>query len=269
MKDTLEKLLQGIEQRRQALLNEDSEYDLHQLRVSVRQLRSLLKFEEHPVAWQLRLEWGYLVSHTNPARDWDTLAERLDKLPQDQQAVALIEAVEGRRRQIWKDMQRALRNQAWDDTSTGMVAYLDSAFDDQRAPPSPELQIAEARARVDAAWSRAQRDGDNRSWHKLRTAIKDLRYILESFPLGTVDEPVALCERIQDHLGCWHDSLMHRHLLREVDKDMPSEERSAREAIARLDTELFAESMRCLKETRHVMAARNQLLERHSSSKQD
>ncbi|MEM0953619.1 MAG: CHAD domain-containing protein [Pseudomonadota bacterium] len=264
MKATLTELLENVVLRRQALLDEHSEYDLHQLRVSVRRLRSLLRFEEQPGAWQLRREWGYLISHTNPARDWDTLAERLDNLPQDQQPVALIEVVDGHRRQIWKDVVRSLRNQAWDETASHMSAYLEKAFEDERAPPGPDSQIGEARVRVEQSWQRAQANGDNRSWHKLRSAIKDLRYNLESFPPGTVDEPVALCERIQEHLGAWHDCLMHRELLQVVDREMPANERSAREAIARLDTELFAESMRCLKETRHVMAARAKLLERHS-----
>ncbi len=262
MKTTLSELLETICMRRDALLSEYSEYDLHQLRVSVRRLRSLLRFEEQPSAWQLRREWGFLISHTNPARDWDTLAERLDELPEDQQPVTLIEAVEQQREHIWKDVLRALRNPQWDSTTENMRSYLELAFSDDRLPPDNETTLAEARTRVNQAWERAQASGDTRSWHKLRTAIKDLRYNLETLPNGTVDEPVALCERMQEQLGIWHDSLMHREILHAISATLPADERSAREAIANLDTELFTESMRCLKEARHTMAARAQLLER-------
>ncbi|MEE4661184.1 MAG: CHAD domain-containing protein [Halieaceae bacterium] len=262
MKVTLGELLDSIVRRRAALLNDYSEYDLHQLRVSVRRLRSLLRFEDLPTAWQLRREWGFLISHTNPARDWDTLAERLDALPEDQQPVALMQAVEERRDKVWKDALRSLRNAQWEDSAQRMREYIDQTLDSERKPPDPTVLIEEARTRVNQAWERAQAEGDTRSWHKLRTAFKDLRYNLEALPPGSVDEPVALCERMQDLLGVWHDSLMHRELLQDIARSIPADERSAREAIANLDTELFAQSMRCLKEARHVMAARAQLVER-------
>jgi uridine kinase len=47
-----------------------------------------------------------------------------------------------------------------------------------------------------------------------------------------------------------------------VDADLAQDEKAAKDAVAELDTDLFAEGMKALKETRHVMAARQQLLER-------
>ena len=67
MRKTQVELLETIKSRRTALSLEYDEYALHQLRVAVRRLRSLLRFEEAPEAWQLRREWGYLISQTNPA----------------------------------------------------------------------------------------------------------------------------------------------------------------------------------------------------------
>ena len=112
------------------------------------------------------------------------------------------------------------------------------------------------------AWAYAQKHDEPRAWHKLRIAIKDLRYSLNSLSQTDVDEPIELCKRLQDLLGTWHDSIIHHQLLQIVDRDLAPDEKAAKDAAAELDTDLFAEGMKALKETRHVMAARQQLLER-------
>ncbi len=262
MKEALGKLLVQIQARREALLAEYSEYDLHQLRVSVRRLRGLLRFEAHPDAWQLRREWGFLASQTNPARDWDTLAARIEDLPEDQQPVGLLSAVERHRDRIWKQVLTALRDPQWEQTGRSMGAYIDSYVEDQRPPVEQEAAIREASLRVSQAWEYLSSHDEPRAWHKLRIAIKDLRYSLDSLSQTEVDEPIELCKRLQDLLGTWHDSVIHRQLLDLVDKDLANDEKAAKEVLAELHTDLFAEGMKSLKETRHVMAARQQLLER-------
>ncbi len=263
MKDSLGELIKTISARRNALQEEYTEYDLHQLRVAVRRMRGLLRFEESPEAWQLRREWGYLVSHTNPARDWDTLAERLEELPENEQPVGLMAAVERHREKVWKDVLRALRNPQWDETTARMESFI-SVADPEREEVEPEQVIREASLRVNQAWERAQERGDSQAWHKLRVAIKDLRYSLDTLSQTDVDEPIALCKLLQEQLGTWHDSIMHRGLLTMVDRDLGPDERSAKDAAAELNTDLFAEGMKALKEARHTMAARAQLLDRNS-----
>ncbi|MEE4193324.1 MAG: CHAD domain-containing protein [Halieaceae bacterium] len=262
MKDTLAQLQDQIAARRGALLQEYSEYDLHQLRVAVRRLRGLLRFEAHPDAWQLRKEWGFLISQTNPARDWDTLFARIEELPEDQQPVGLLSAVERHQQKVWNDVISALRNAQWEATARRQQAYTESHIEAERAPLEKEKSIGEASMRVNLAWDYAEKHDEPRAWHKLRIAIKDLRYSLDSLSQTEVDEPIELCKRLQDLLGSWHDSIIHRDLLKRVDADLAQDEKAAKDAVAELDTDLFAEGMKALKETRHVMAARQQLLER-------
>ncbi len=262
MKNTLAKLQKQIAARRDALLQEYSEYDLHQLRVSVRRLRGLLRFEGHPDAWQLRREWGFLVSQTSPARDWDTLVARIEDMPEDQQPVGLLSAVERHQHRVWDEVITALRDPQWATTSQQLQAYIDKHIDDQRAPIDREASVREASMRVNQAWEYAEKHDKPRAWHKLRIAIKDLRYNLDSLSQTEVDEPLELCKRLQDLLGTWHDSMIHHELLLIVDRDLAADEKAAKDAAAELDTDLFAEGMKALKETRHVMAARQQLLER-------
>ena len=262
MKNDLAELVNTIGARRNALLQDYSEYDLHQLRVAVRRVRTLLRFEAQPEAWQLRREWGFLVSHTNPARDWDTLAERLDDLPEEEQPVGLVAAVQRQRDKVWKEVLVTLRDSQWETTHARMRAYLDRATDPEHDPVDGEQMISDASDRVNQAWERARERGDNHSWHKLRIAIKDLRYSLDTLSQASVDEPVELCKQLQDRLGIWHDSIIHRELLQVVDRELGPDEKSARDAAAELDTDLFAEGLKSLKEARHTMAARAQLLER-------
>ena len=232
----------------------------------MRRLRGLLRFEEQPVAWQLRREWGYLVSHTNPARDWDTLAERLEELPDEEQPVGLVAAVQRQREKVWKSVLRSLRLPQWEETRERTLAYLDQAVEPEREPLDPERVIQEASDRVNSAWERARERGDNRSWHKLRVAIKDLRYSLDTLSQTSVAEPIALCKLLQDELGKWHDSIVHRELLQTISGELAADETAARAAAAELDTDLFAQGVKCLKEARHIMAARAQLLDRSRAS---
>lgn len=265
MKETLADLAKQIADRRKALLNEYSEYDLHQLRVTVRRLRTFLRFEEQPAAWQLRRDWGYLISQTNPARDWDTLAARIEELPEEQQPVGLVSAVERHREQVLKEVALSLRDKKWDTARRETRTYTEQSIEDDRQLPSPESVLAEASARVNHAWERARNRADARSWHKLRIAIKDLRYSLDTLGHGSVREPVELCKLLQQELGKWHDSIVHRDLLKLVERELRPEEKAARIAVEQLETELFDEGMKCLKEARHMMGARAKLLERPST----
>ncbi len=262
MKDTLAQLQDQIAARRSALLEEYSEYDLHQLRVAVRRLRGQLRFEPHPDAWQLRKEWGFLISQTNPARDWDTLFARIEELPEDQQPVGLISAVERHQQTVWDGVISSLRDAQWQTTARRQQAYIDNHVEETRAPLEQKKSIQEAGMRVNMAWNYAEKNDEPRAWHKLRIAIKDLRYSLDSLSQTEVDEPIELSKRLQDLLGTWHDSIIHRGLLKLVDADLAPDEKAAKAAVKGLDTDLFAEGMKALKETRHVMAARRQLLER-------
>ena len=78
----------------------------------------------------------------------------------------------------------------------------------------------------------------------------------------SVNEPIELCKLLQQELGTWHDSIIHRDLLKVIERELRHEEHAARTALSALENELFDEGMRCLKEARHMMGARAKLLER-------
>ena len=63
---------------------------------------------------------------------------------------------------------------------------------------------------------------DETSWHKLRIAIKNLRYTLDQAcpdqEKQTPEETALrlLCKRLQTELGDWHDTVVHRGLLAQL-----------------------------------------------------
>ena len=60
---------------------------------------------------------------------------------------------------------------------------------------------------------------DDKHWHKLRLAIKELRYTLDNVPVGSQDAPkpklIKHCKRLQDALGTWHDTVVHVRMVKE------------------------------------------------------
>jgi CHAD domain-containing protein len=249
----LQEILSQVESRRNALLSEYDEYKLHQLRVTVRRLRGLLRFEDEPQAWQLRREWGYLVSHTNAARDWDTLTNRIEALPADSQPVVLTDTLEQSRERIWRKVIKHLQKEDWEETTRQTQKYLQSRVADGRQPPDGSDAVREASLRLQRAWTRAREYDDNRAWHKLRIAVKDLRYSLDTLSAGDVSSAQELCKTLQDALGQWHDTIIHKALLNEIDVELGKDEHAAREAIGKLLDSLEREGRQCLNQANRLL----------------
>ena len=267
MKRSLQDLLKHIKDRRSALLKDDyDEHQLHQLRVNVRRLRGLLRFEDSHEAWQLRREWGYLISHTNSMRDWDTLAARVDELPENEQPVGLVDTLTATRQRIWRKIRKSLKSDDWKDTARRTRAYLKHRVADEHPPPDANAIIREASARLSEAWARAQEQDNNRAWHKLRIAVKDLRYSLDMLGEDASDQRIDLCKELQAQLGTWHDSIIHRDLLDEIDRELGKDELAAKQSIERLQNQLKLDGAQCLKEARHILTNRGSLLLQGSSS---
>ena len=261
MKRTLEELLQQIKARRAKLLEEDyDEYQLHQLRVTTRRLRGLFRFEDNPDAWQLRREWGYLISHTNRLRDLDTLATRLEQVPEAMRPISLVDTLSSVRSREWQLTRKSLKNDGWAESQQRTRDYLEHQLGDQDKEPDATTTIHEATGRLNRAWRRAREQNDKRAWHKLRIAVKDLRYSLDAFTEDAADPRIAICKELQEELGDWHDAVIHGSLLEELDRELGRDETAAREGVARLQEDLRLEGEACLKKAHYVLTARGSQL---------
>jgi len=218
----LAELTEGLEQATASLRDGYQAEQLYALRVGMRRLRSLLKPLGSTRARQFRKEWGGFAAVTNRARDWDVflLAAR-NLLPEEQYSEfevrnrhhvlfcheAVIELIESApwRRHIreWRQyLERPHHHEA----------------EELMAPRSLDLALSGARTALAAA----RASGDERAWHKVRIAVKEVRYQAESGAGGTAEDPVQTelieqCKPLQALLGSWHDCVVQLQLLEELE----------------------------------------------------
>jgi CHAD domain-containing protein len=230
---------------RSSLLANYNDEELHQLRVTLRRMRSVLRGVPGGKARRLRHRLGALARTTGDARDWDTLyAGTRDQLTTEQfnkLEPLLHKRRESARSQVYrmfhaKQWLTALRR--WDV----LAGKTDLDADSLRMVPG---ELAARLRRATKTADKAMAKDDEKHWHKLRIAIKELRYALDtgSDEMSASERPELLqqCKTLQTLLGDWHDTVVHRQLLDTLsgsgssDAATPSEEaaRELRQVLAK------------------------------------
>jgi adenylate cyclase len=196
---------------------------LHQLRVGLRRLEVALKafgeaFEQ-PWLEELRGRAKVLSSRLGPARDLDVFLEELLAAPakafsgeDDAEMFAALRAeAEEARKQAWEQASASIASADFatflDDVAALAQSRLPLARDNRLAPMARRMlkrQAARAKKRGRAA--RSQEEGD---LHRLRIALKKLRYTVEFFaPLykkTKVKRYLSQIKMLQDSLGRLND----------------------------------------------------------------
>jgi CHAD domain-containing protein len=208
---------------------------LHQMRVGFRRLRvAFTSFGEHfrnAELDKLRGRAGRMAEHLGPARDLDVFMD--DLLEPAAQANGAVESFE-----LLRARANEARRIAWDFAVTHVLSQPFAAFmadlntaverriwlDDAKSTsafgqPAQELAAHVLSHRLKAAKKRARRLGDasDEQVHRLRIALKKLRYTGEFFaPLfdkdGVAEFGLRL-SRMQDSLGAVHDVIVARETL--------------------------------------------------------
>ncbi len=183
-------------------------------------MRSFLKSRSGRKARHLRHELGKLADATNAARDWDTLMQRAESALEGERLRLLEDDLHKGAAAAHRPALDMLDSDRWPDVMRQWEAYIHRHPPSDRATNSKGKELRRAGDRVVHAWQRANLAGSSRNWHKLRIAVKDLRYRLEADP-GTaksVERAKLLerCKQLQDLLGDWHDTVVHLQLLREI-----------------------------------------------------
>jgi CHAD domain-containing protein len=211
----------------------DTEF-LHDLRVSVRRARSVLrelKGVHPPRPWsKLRTELKWVQTVTGPLRDldvqlleWDEVAgSRADEL------APLLAILEKRRAAELARVRRALRGRRFAATLEAWRALAQTppaADDDEDRPRAPLPIEAVAADRIRTVYRRMVSDGDritdespDEDLHELRKRGKELRYLLELFGSLFADDVVKPTVRalkdLQDVLGRFQDRSVQTTALR-------------------------------------------------------
>jgi CHAD domain-containing protein len=172
----------------------------------------------------------------------------------------LQDAVEKKRKQIWRRTRQSLNSDDWGKTLHRTRSYLGRHPDEQAPQDGGTVSIDEASKRLARAWARARTRDSDRAWHKLRIAVKDLRYSLDTLAPDLVDYRIELCIALQAQLGTWHDSIVHRELLQELEKSLNSDAGETLGAVQQLQATLVREGSQCLAVARKLLTDSEELL---------
>lgn len=238
--------------RRDSLLIEYDHEDLHRLRVYIRRARALLKQYPDNQSKAIRAEWRTLADKTNAARDWDTLAIYVDRTLAPEQRRAILPRVQRHIDAARDHVIEALRSDDWDTTWRHWLHWAEDG-DKGGAAGAPTLDARDMLHAARTAAHHALSRQDERSWHKFRIAIKNLRYSLGSpFAKSSWKKKERkalkrLCKRLQEHLGKWHDTVVHGRLIESMLDDTPANDSgNERDVLRSLLTGIESRRLRCL-----------------------
>lgn len=207
----------------------DADDAVHQMRVAIRRIRSLLRAAPHAVAdsSEINGELRWLAGVLGTARDAEVLAQRyrraLNKLaPSLVRGLVVERLVDGgvqRYRAGWAESVAALDSPRY----RSLLARLDALSatpTDGRPDGSPDTDIdtvhaAYRRVRKAAKATRVGGTGrDDAAPHRIRKAAKRLRYTAAAMGASSIEEQA---KAIQTLLGEHQDSVVSRaHLLAEA-----------------------------------------------------
>jgi inorganic triphosphatase YgiF len=217
---------------------------VHQMRVGLRRLRSLLKmFEElTPLPAGLDQELRWLGDELGAARDWEVLAgDTLSDLMHEQNDALLPSLQQAAQAQA--DSNRARAAQAVGSTRYArlvldLVAWLHGARWQRETSPEQREALS---APVDRFARRVLKQGERRmkrrarnlaqadapTRHRLRIAAKRMRYATEFlsslYPQRQVRPFVRALTALQDSLGKLNDEAVAQGLLRELAQRQPAQ----------------------------------------------
>jgi CHAD domain-containing protein len=219
----MKKLTRRLEKRRRALLERYDEEDLHQLRITLRRMRGRLEGAGDKELRQLRKDLGALADTTNAARDWDTLALYARTRLSVRQFETLAPWLRQQQQTAHTLVLELLESDQWHEILARWKDYSPDTVDTaSQYNTAIEEGLPDAMQRVSVARVRALDRERDRDWHKLRIAIKELRYRLDEQPKEERDRQVrqtlSLCKQLQEELGSWHDTVVHRQLLHGADQ---------------------------------------------------
>jgi CHAD domain-containing protein len=188
---------------------------LHQVRVALRRLMSLARLFSRPdPAWLAPLR--ELMAVLNPARDWDVfLRETLPRLPLPKDEAFLAHATA-----LAADARQAAQTALAAPAFTRSILTLGRAL---LTPPATDMNASEWAARVlEQRWKGVRRrgaalaGGDASARHRLRIAVKKLRYATDALA-GLYgkrgDKAVAGLEALQESLGALNDLAVAERLM--------------------------------------------------------
>jgi len=219
LRDSLLELTANIIAHSDKLLRDYQPIDLHQFRVNVRYIRSILKQLKRGHARDFNKAWGGFFAATSQARDWDVFVQNAGELLTPAQFSQFQSTIRPRIRISHDEVLDALHSHQWQRHLGDWQRFLERLEGDQAAmPPGLIAQVLDKARKVCAM---AQLVDDDYTWHRFRIAVKNVRYVA----IACLDDPgydqdeiirvIESCKVLQAHLGVWHDTVVQLELLAE------------------------------------------------------
>lgn len=226
---------------------------VHQLRVALRRLRSVLKAfrgaARGPALDGLDESLKVLARRLGPARDWDVFldglaAEAGAALGEDRRLSALVRAAEAKRDAAYAALRRELDGPGFRRLALdGVSLLLRRPWRDEADAAALDAPLAEfAAALLDKRWRKLRGGAEGiaehsfEALHELRLEAKRLRYAAELFaPLWGGKAARRFLKRLsalQEALGTVNDAAVARGLLSALDGGAPAWAAGAVEGFA-------------------------------------
>ena len=216
---------------------------VHQLRVAMRRLRSVLKVfrpvTDAPQGRALDEALQGVLKLLGPARDWDVFlagigAEMATLLPDDRRMRSLLRAAEAERQAAYRGLAEALEGPAWRGLLLAGIGFLlikpwregadPPRLDSLDAPPQEFATLV-----LDKRWRKLRKAGEDieelepEALHELRLDAKRLRYAAEVlapiFPSKATRRFQRHLAALQEELGLSNDAAVARVLMQQLDRD--------------------------------------------------
>ncbi|NMJ42118.1 CHAD domain-containing protein [Roseomonas sp. JC162] len=233
-------LIEVIRQQSARIRQDGGPEAVHQTRVALRRLRSVLRVfraaTDGPPLRALDARLREVLSVLGPARDWDVFIGGIGRqvstaFPDETRIAALLRAAKGRRHAAYEAVLAMLDGPAWrmlliDATGTLLARpWREEASSEALA--ALEARVGEfARSILDRRWHRLRRAGEDfeqlssEALHELRLDGKRLRYAAEVFaPVFGPKAARRFLRRVaalQEGLGIANDAAVARGLARSL-----------------------------------------------------
>jgi CHAD domain-containing protein len=205
---------------------EDPE-DLHQMRVSVRRLRAVLKSapQSVPDSDRLRAELGWFGAALGPVRDLDVLIDRLraesDDFPDDERGVAatLLDGLVNERIAARERLTSALNSSRYRTLLGHLAQAANSPIDPTAAEPELMDLVRAPYRKLRRAVRALPADPPDEQLHRLRILGKRLRYAAELVKPITgrqLKELVRASKELQEVLGEHQDACVAEQEVRRL-----------------------------------------------------
>ncbi len=231
--------------------------DLHRLRISIRRIRSLLKQVSDRNARHFRKTWGGFAAVTNQARDWDVFLKAARAMLSDAEYQEFRSTLMPQVLANHEAVIEVLQSAQWQRHLAEWQRFLKLIDDRVIGNGKPQWSVEAALAKARRACQLALAADDDKTWHKFRIVIKNLRYIADAgIRDPTCDQQhlqavIAGCKILQTRLGKWHDTVVQLQMIKEQG---PGDDDKTATAKARLTNALEQKKHLLLSEIQEILA---------------